>query len=112
MILCILKFLIKEFKRCRMVECPGRVRDVGELFRLDTKAEGEEVAIGGWRSCGGRKTKDAAWFAVRLNRRNAPWAFARGEAFRTIASLELLGALVGLMVWCRWMLPRPRPRAR
>ena len=31
-------------------------------------------------------------------RRNAPWAFARGEAFRTIASLELLGALVGLMV--------------
>ena len=36
--------------------------------------------------------------AVRLNRRNAPWAFSHGEAFRTIAPLELLGALVGLMV--------------
>ena len=81
-----------------MVECPGRVRDVGELFRLDAKAEGEEVAIGGWRSGGTQRTQDAAWFAVRLNRRNAAWAFARGEAFRTIASLELLGALVGLMV--------------
>ena len=35
---------------------------------------------------------------MKLNRRNAPWAFARGEAFRTIASLELLSVLVGVMV--------------
>ena len=35
---------------------------------------------------------------MRLDRRNAPWAFSRGEAFRTIASLELLGALVRVMV--------------
>ena len=77
MILCILKFITAELKRCRMVECPGRVRDVGELFRLDAKAEGEEVAIGGWRSGGNQRTRDAAWFAVRLNRRNAPWAFPR-----------------------------------
>ena len=40
---------------------------------------------------------------VRLDRRNAPWAFARGEAFRTIASLELLGALVSVMV----LMPTP-----
>ena len=33
-----------------------------------------------------------------VNRRNDAWAFARGEAFRTIASLELLGALVSVMV--------------
>ena len=33
-----------------------------------------------------------------LTRSPAPWAFARGEPFRTIASLELLGTLVGLMV--------------
>ena len=33
-----------------------------------------------------------------LNQRNAPWAFSKGESFRTIASLELLGVLVGLMV--------------
>ena len=35
---------------------------------------------------------------MKLNRVNAPWAFSRGEAFRTIASLELLGVLVGVMV--------------
>ena len=81
-----------------MAECPRRAKDVEEVFRLDAKAEGEEVAIGGWRCLGVSKTQDASWFAVRLNRRNAPWAFQRGEAFRTIASLELLGALVGLMV--------------
>ena len=70
----------------------------GEVFRLDAEAEGEEVAIGGWRTLGSKKTEDAPWFAVRLIRCNAPWACARGEAFRTIACLELLGAFVGLMV--------------
>ena len=100
MVLIILRFLASELKRERMSKCATRALDVGEFFRLDAKAEGEEVAIGGWRTKGGSRTRDAPWFAVRLNRRNAPWAFARGEAFRTVASLELLGALVGLMVLC------------
>ena len=98
MLLLILKFIAELLKHGRMSECRSRTKDLGEVFRLDAKAEGEEVAIGGWRSIGAKRTEDAPWFAVRLNRRNAPWAFARGEAFRTIASLELLGALVGLMV--------------
>ena len=34
------------------------------------------------------------------------WAFARGEPFRTIASLELPGSLVGLMV----LVPATAPR--
>ena len=100
MVLIILRYLASELRRERMSRCTTRARDVGEFFRLDAKAEGEEVAIGGWRSIGNSRTRDAPWFAVRLNRRNAPWAFARGEAFRTVASLELLGALVGLMVLC------------
>ena len=80
-----------------MARCAAKKLDLGEVFRLDAKAEGEELAIGGWRCSDAKKTKEATWFAVRLNRRNAPWAFARGEAFRTIASLELLGVLVGVM---------------
>ena len=68
------------------------------MFRLDAKAAGETVAIGGWRCRVGRPTRQAKWFAVRLNRRYTPWAFAKGEAFRTIASLELLGAFVSVMV--------------
>jgi hypothetical protein len=81
-----------------MSSCAAKRNDLGEVFRLDAKAEGEEVAIGGWRVSGKGSTFDAPWFAVRLNRRNAPWAFSRGEAFRTIASLELLGILVSVMV--------------
>ena len=81
-----------------MAKCPLKILDLGEVFRLDAKAEGENVAIGGWRCVGATNTMKAKWFAVKLNRRNAPWAFARGEAFRTIASLELLGVLVSVMV--------------
>ena len=47
---------------------------------------------------GGLATRDAPWFALRLTGSNAAWAFARGEPFRTIASLELMAALIGVMV--------------
>ena len=97
MILLIMKFLATELRRKRMSSCPSKTRDLGEVFRLDAKAEGDKVAIGWWRSLGAATTKEAKWFAVKLDRRNAPWSSARGEAFRTIASLELLGALVGVM---------------
>jgi len=98
MIRLILEFFSQELAACSMAPCTDRVRDMGEVFRLDAKAEGDAVAIGGWRVDGAGTTKDAKWFALSLDRRNAPWAFSRGEAFRTIASLELLGILVGIMV--------------
>ena len=93
-----MEFLAGQLENSHMMGCREEAKDLGELFRLDAKAEGQEVAIGGWLSAEGRATKDAPWFAVRLTRKNAAWAFARGEPFRTIASLELLGALVGVMV--------------
>ena len=98
MIRLVLEFLAKELAAGGMISCATGIEDIGEVFRLDAKAEGDTVAIGGWRCSDVSKTKDAVWFAVSLNRRNAPWAFQKGEAFRTIASLELLGVLVGLMV--------------
>ena len=87
MLLLILWLLAEELRQRRMSRCQTKARDVGEVFRLDTKAEGEEVAIGGWLSLGDSRTRDAPWFAVRLNRKAAAWAFSRGKAFRTIASL-------------------------
>ena len=45
--------------------------------------------------CGGGEVPgDALWFSVRLNRQNAPWAYAKGEPFRTIAALELFASLL------------------
>ena len=83
-----------------MAPCREVALDQGEVFRLDAKAEGDQVAIGGWLTKGGRRAREAPWFAVSLDRRSAPWAFHRGEPFRTIASLELLAALVGVMTLC------------
>ena len=42
--------------------------------------------------------KEARWFFLKLNRHNAPWVFTKGEPFRTIASLEMLGSLLGIML--------------
>ena len=36
---------------------------------------------------------EARWFSVVLTKTSAPWAVSKGELFRTIAALELLGAL-------------------
>ena len=41
----------------------------------------------------------ARWFAVDLDRVSAPWAFARGEPFRTIAALELFATLICVVVF-------------
>ena len=56
------------------------------------------VAVGGWRSANGAKASEATWFSVSLTRSTAPWAFTRSEPFCTIAALELLASLQGLMV--------------
>ena len=37
-------------------------------FRADAKAEGEDVALGGWECAGGTEPGHARWFALRLNR--------------------------------------------
>ena len=81
----------------------GRLQPVGresdtevELFRTDARADGEEVWIGGWALDSGDRSK-CRWFAERLSRRNASWAFTAGEAYRAIATLELLATLAGVV---------------
>ena len=81
-------------RRCRPLR-----HDSGEIFRVDAKAEGNCVVIGGWESFGGCPPSEARWFSVVLTKASAPWAFAKGEPFRTIAALELLGALFAFMVF-------------
>ena len=81
-------------RRCRPLR-----HDSGEIFRVDAKAEGDCVVIGGWESYGGCPPSEARWFSVVLTKASAPWAFAKGEPFRTIAALELLGALFAFMVF-------------
>ena len=81
-------------RHCRPLRC-----DTGEIFRVDAKAEGDCVVIGGWESYGGCPPSEARWFAVELTKTSAPWAYSKGEPFRTIAALELLGALFAFMLF-------------
>jgi hypothetical protein len=91
----ILKLLEKELDgEGRVEEVRLTTKDLGVAFRADAKAEGQCVRIGGWECLGGTRPAEARWFAVDLTRTNAPWAFARGEPYRTIASLELFATLV------------------
>jgi hypothetical protein len=72
---------------------------VQELFRADAKAEGDDVILGGWR-CYDGEPAEAAWYSLRLTRKNAKWAFAHGEPFRQIAALELLATLLSVVLLC------------
>ena len=52
--------------------------DHGALFRVDAKAEGMTVAIGGWApvvdQSGAVRTDLSRWFSLRLSAEDAPWA--------------------------------------
>ena len=39
------------------------------------------------------------WFAVTLSQSTAPWAFWRGEPFRSITALEVMASLVAMCVF-------------
>lgn len=41
----------------------------------------------------------ARWFSAVLTRRTAPWAWSRGEPFRTISALELFASLLCTVVF-------------
>ena len=70
-----------------------------EKFRVDAKAEADLIVIGGWEVPASGRTEDARWFSIVLNRRNAPWAYLKGEPFRNIASLELVAVLTAVMLF-------------
>jgi hypothetical protein len=101
----ILAFLAQRLGERRMVHClrgKPKVDHVVERFRTDAKAEGDLVTVGGYQTRNGKDEEihpaQSKWFLLKLTRANAPWAFARGEPFRAIASLELLGSLLGIML--------------
>ncbi|CAJ1386988.1 unnamed protein product [Effrenium voratum] len=87
----VLEFIKVEITRRPLTEPRPLPKKVGELFRVDAKAEGHLVVVGGWESFGGRATAEARWFSLKLTRKTAPWAYVKGEPFRVIASLDRSG---------------------
>ena len=96
----LLKYLMEALEGDgRAAKVRPRSSSIGPAFRADAKAEGQLVCIGGWECLGGCPPGMARWFSVVLTRKTAPWAFSRGEPFRTIAALELFASLVSVLVF-------------
>ena len=74
-------------------------RGCREAFRVDAKAEGEKIVLGGWEIQEGNDQSKARWFSIVLDRKSAPWAYVKGEPFRSIASLELTAVLVAVILF-------------
>ena len=112
----ILRWLLSRLEVRRHMPCAVNEEFLGERIRVDAKAEGEDVAIGGWlptRDSGGLiDTMKSPWFIVKISKQNAAWAFDQGEAYKTIASLELLATLVSLMVLKVFPASPPRRQLR
>ena len=72
------------------------------VLRVDAKAEGLAVAVGGWapfhNEQGQVVTSKSRWFSVTLTEKNAPWAFVSGVPARAISTLERLATTLGLVL--------------
>ena len=83
----------------RTIELKARTANLGCAFRADAKAQGQTVAVGGWETLNGVRPSEARWYAVELSRKNAAWAFSKGEPFKTVAALELFATLLSIMAF-------------
>ncbi len=104
----ILHFLAQRLRRRRHYQCGGRESAAAHGPRVDARAEGQEICVGGWLPTEGEDGKlDTArspWFSVVLDRESAPWAYSkRDEPYRTIASLEAFGALLAVVTFEPWI---------
>ena len=87
-----------RIERRRTYPCEAVRLDMEGALRVDAKVEGDEVGIGGWAP---RVLPDGTidkwgspWFMVRLDKASAPWAYAKGQPFRSIMALELFATTV------------------
>ena len=49
MVMLILRYLAEELRGNHTMPCEAKAKHLGEVFRMDAKAEGEKIVIGGWR---------------------------------------------------------------
>ena len=99
MVIFVLKWIAEQFERKERVHYGAPISHVGERYRADAKAEGDKIVLGGWELLGSADPKLARWYSVRLGRAEIPWAYTRGDPFRSIAALELLATLLCVAVF-------------
>ena len=97
----ILKWLIQRFREAgRVMVVPELPTERGELFRSDAKAENGRAFVGGWDLSRGSDPKRARWWYLEVTKEEFPWAYAKeNDPNRVIATLELLGTILSLMIF-------------
>eukprot|EP00438_Fugacium_kawagutii_P024076 Skav212939 [mRNA] locus=scaffold374:464240:467185:- [translate_table: standard] len=95
----LLQYIQGEVAREPMSPPKNLVDRPREAFRVDAKAEGDCIVVGGWEIDEDLPGKKGRWFSIRLTRKNAPWAYIKGDPFRSITSLELVAVLSAVMLF-------------
>ena len=98
----VLTWLRDRLKARRVQKVLERTSLNRSVLRVDAKAEGLAVAVGGWaphyEADGTISIGKSRWFSVELTERDAPWAFIKGVPANTISTLELLATTLGLVL--------------
>ena len=101
-ILVVLRWLRDRLRTRRTLPMRQRARVGRAVLRVDAKAEGLAVAVGGWAphydEAGQIVVGRSRWFSVRLAEDTAPWAFVKGQPARAISTLELFAMTLGLVL--------------
>ena len=77
----LLSWLATQFGRKERMPYGVPVRQRGELYRADAKAQGERIVLGGWELGDTARVSQARWFSIELGRKEIPWAYTRGDPF-------------------------------
>jgi len=75
------------------------LRSRGQAFRTDAKCDEKRVILGGWELGEKGDPKEARWFAVEVEREEAPWLFETSHLPSRSTVAELLSSLVALEVF-------------
>lgn len=101
----ILTWIARRLREGDHLQSPPKVlKQLGELFRTDARAEGGRCWIGGWETFTTTDVGEARWFAAEVLPSWFPWPWQKAnDTQRVIAALELLGSIVAIKVFSdRW----------
>ena len=90
------RFLEKGMRRTVV----GRVAGPpAEIFRTDAKAQGSELWVGCWCCADHQSPSKCRWFPEKIDHVKFPIFSMAGQPYRSIASLELLSTLIGILLF-------------
>ena len=99
-VLMVLVWIRSRIERRHTCPCRERRLPLSGALRVDARAVGSVIGIGGWapvvREDGSVDKAASPWFMLELKKETAPWAYEKGEPYRSIMALELFATTVAV----------------